>query len=207
MISIKKREDEFFSYLKVFADKVYEGAEVFNDLVKDYTDIEGKVIRIKEIEVECDSLGHEILVAINNSFVTPFDREDLYTIVKELDDVMDSIETISSRFKIFDIKELTDNCRQMTNVIHQAAKELSILMTHLSQFKKNNIVREQIIEVNRLENEGDTLYRESLISLFRDEKDPIEIIKWKQLYEELEGCIDNCEDVANVIEGLVMKYA
>ena len=206
MVSLKKKEDIFFVYLKEFVYKIDEACNIFCDLVNNYENIEEKVAKIKDCEVECDSHAHNIFVAIHGSFITPFDREDLYAIVKEMDDIIDAIEQVSSRFIIFDIKELNKECLDMSQLINQAIKELVILFEHLSEIKKNSIVKEQIIEVNRVENEGDIIFRNSLTKLFREEKDPIELIKWKHLYEQLEICLDSCECVANIVGGVVMKH-
>lgn len=206
MFKGRQKEDDFFIYLKDFASLISQSADSFQDLVFNYENIEEKVAKVKEYEVECDSCAHKIFVAINASFVTPFDREDLYAIVKEMDDIIDALEQVSSRFIIFDVNELRDGCCEMTTLIVQAIKELEVLFQHLSQVKKSSVVKEQIIEVNRLENEGDTVYRDNLTKLFKEEKDPIELIKWKHLYEQLENCLDSCESVANILQGVVMKY-
>ena len=173
----------------------------------DYQNVADKVAGIKVLETECDMQAHKILTALNASFITPFDREDIYDITKEMDDIVDSLEEVANRFIVFDVKQLKPECLKMAEYIMQAIRELEVLFRHLSEVKKNTIVHEQIVEVNRIENEGDLLYRKALTDLFRDEKDPIELIKWKHLYEQLETSLDSCENVANIVEGVVMKYA
>lgn len=207
MIGVKKKEDEFFQLLIEFAGKTVKVGESFLDLVSNYQDVSEKVSGIKVLETECDMQAHKILTALNASFITPFDREDIYAITKEMDDIVDSLEEVANRFIVFDVKELRAEALTMANYIMQAIRELEVLFKHLSEMKKNSIVQEQIIEVNRIENEGDILYRKILTELFREEKDPIELIKWKHLYEQLETSLDSCENVANIIEGVAMKYA
>ena len=207
MIGVKKKEDEFFQLLIEFSGKIVIAGEAFTDLVNDYTNVEEKVAQMKVIETECDMQAHKIMAAIRASFVTPFDREDIYEIANEMDAIVDSLEEVANRFVVFDVKELKPAAIQMTINIMQAIRELEVLFKHLSEVKKNNVVKEQIIEVNRIENEGDLLYRKSLAELFRDEKDPIELIKWKHIFEQLEHSLDSCEHVANIIEGVVTKYA
>lgn len=207
MIGVKKKEDEFFQLLIDFASKIVKTGESFLDLVSKYEDVADKVARIKVLETECDMQAHKILTALNASFVTPFDREDIYDITKQMDDIVDSLEEVANRFIVFDVKKLRSECLTMATYIMQAIRELEILFKHLSEVKKNNVVYKQIIEVNRIENEGDILYRKALTELFREEKDPIELIKWKHLYEQLETSLDSCENVANIVEGVVMKYA
>jgi predicted phosphate transport protein (TIGR00153 family) len=207
MAGIKKKEDEFFVLLKEFTAKIIVVGNAFEALVNDYTNVEMKVARLKTLETECDGLTHTILSALNNSFVTPFDREDIYDITKGLDEIVDLIEEVGSRFLIFDVKELREPCKQFASHIMQCIIELDTLFQHLDEVKKNNISREQAIEINRLENEGDVVFRSTMSDLFRNEKDPIELVRWKHLYEEMEACLDACEAVANIIEGVVMKYA
>lgn len=207
MIGVKKKEDEFFQLLIEFSGKIVKAGEAFYDLIQDYTNVEEKVAGMKVLETECDRKQHEILSALKASFVTPFDREDIYQIAGEMDAIVDCLEEVANRFVVFDVKELRPESKGMTEYILQAIRELEVLFKHLSEVKKNSIVKEQVIEVNRIENEGDILYRKSLSELFRNEKDPIELIKWKHLYEQLEASLDSCEHVANIIEGVITKYA
>lgn len=207
MIGVKKKEDEFFQLLIEFSGKIVKAGEAFYDLIQDYTNVEEKVAGMKVLETECDMQQHKILSALKASFVTPFDREDIYEIAGEMDAIVDCLEEVANRFVVFDVKELRPASKEMTNYILQAIRELEVLFKHLSEVKKNSIVKEQVIEVNRIENEGDILYRKTLSELFRNEKDPIELIKWKHLYEQLEASLDSCEHVANIIEGVITKYA
>ncbi len=207
MAGLKKKENEFFKYLEDFADEITNASAAFYDLCNNYENVEEKVKVIQDLEHECDTHAHKIFTAINGSFVTPFDREDLYAIVREMDDIVDALEEVASRFIILDINKPRQGCAQMAKLIDTATNELCTLFKHISEVKKNNTVHKQIIEVNRVENEGDALYRESLSDLFKNEKDPIELIKWKNMYEDLEDCLDSCESVANILEGVVMKYA
>lgn len=207
MIGVKKKEDEFFQLLIEFSGKIVKAGEAFYDLIHNYENVEEKVAGMKVMETECDMQHHKILAAIKASFVTPFDREDIYEIANEMDAIVDSLEEVANRFVVFDVKELRPASKDMTALIMQAIRELEVLFKHLSEVKKSTIVKEQVIEVNRIENEGDILYRKSLAELFREEKDPIELIKWKHLYEQLEHSLDSCEHVANIIEGVITKYA
>ena len=207
MIGVKKKENEFYLLLEEFAGKIVKAGETFYDLVSNYVDIENKVADVKTLETECDMQAHKILTALNASFITPFDREDIYSITKEMDDIVDSIEEVANRFIVFDVKKLKPESFAMATYIMQAIRELEVMFKHLPEAQKNSIVREQIIEVNRIENDGDVLYRDALKKLFREEKDPIELIKWKHLYEQLETSLDSCENVANIVEGVIMKYA
>lgn len=207
MIGVKKKEDVFFELFMESAAKTVHAGEAFQDLVKDYTNVPEKVAHIKELETECDIQVHKILKRLNGSFITPFDREDIYAIAKEIDEIVDCLEEVANRFLIFEVKEMREEAQAMTEVIMESIIELQELFNHLSEIKKNDIIMKKIIEVNRLENEGDIIYRKALHGLFKEEKDPIELIKWKHIFEQLEASLDSCENVANMVEGVVMKYA
>ncbi|MBE6033809.1 DUF47 domain-containing protein [Aminipila sp.] len=207
MLRAKKKEDIFYHLFIEYAQKIVKSGEAFVDLVKNYENVEDKIAAIKVFETECDMEAHKILKALNGSFVTPFDREDIYSVTKEMDDIVDSLEEVANRFLVFNVQAVKQEAVYMADLIMQSIRELEVLFKHLSEMKKNGIVREQIIEVNRIENEGDVIYRKALSKLFREEKDPIELIKWKHLFEELEASLDSCENVANILEGVVMKYA
>ena len=207
MLGLKKKEDVFFDLFIETSAKVIIVGETFMDLVHNYENVEDKVSNLKVLETDCDMQAHKILKKLNESFITPFDREDIYNIARDMDDIVDCVEEVANRFMVFDVKEMRPEAIVMSDLIMQSIRELDVLFKHLREIKLNTIVREQIIEVNRIENEGDIIYRRALTKLFKNEKDPVEIIKWKQLYELLEESMDSCENVANIVEGLVMKHA
>jgi len=207
MPSMKKKEDVFFTLFAESAAKVVKVGEAFKDLVINYENVARKVAYIKELETECDVKTHSILKQLNSSFVTPLDREDIYAMAKEIDDIVDSLEEAANRFLIFEVKSMRQEAITMTEIILQSIIELDGVFNNLPDYKKSESLMDKIIEVNRLENDGDLVYREALHTLFREEKDPIELVKWKQIYEHLEESLDSCENVANMVEGVIMKYA
>ena len=207
MIGVKKKEDVFYTLFRESAEKIVMAGEAFLDLVTNYTDVEAKVARMKAIETECDQQTHKILKTLNACFITPLDREDIYYLSKNMDEIVDTIEEVANRFLVFDVKIMRPEAIALSQLIMQSIRELEVLFRYISELKTNKIVMEQVIEVNRLENEGDIVYRGALTKLFREEKDPNELIKWKHLYEQLEASLDACENVANIVEGAVMKYA
>lgn len=206
-VAIKKKEDVFYKGFREFGDKVVLVAEAFNDMVQNFENIEEKAANIKTMETECDQECHKILRSLRESFVTPFDREDIFAITREMDDIVDCMEEVANRLMVFDVKAVRPEALEMTDMTLIATRELATMFNHLAELKKNSIVMEQIIEVNRIENECDVVYRKAISNLFREEKDPIEIIKWKHLFEMIEESMDSCENVANMIEGVVAKYA
>ncbi|MGP1569345.1 MAG: DUF47 domain-containing protein [Eubacteriales bacterium] len=207
MFGLKKKEDVFYTLFIEYARKIEIVGETFLDLLKHYENVEEKVEKIKLYETECDQYAHDILNKLNVAFITPFDREDIYSVTKQMDDIVDCIEEASNRFVVFDVNEIRPEAIAIADLILQSTKELVVLFEHLPDLKKNNLVKTQIIEVNRLENEGDVIYREALMKLFREDINPIELIKWKHILEQIEESLDSCENVANIIEGVAMKYA
>lgn len=207
MFKAKKKEDIFYNLFIEYAAKIVNAGEAFVDLVKNYEEVEDKVASIKVLETECDMEVHKILKALNGSVDTPFDRGDIYSVTKQMDDIVDSLEEVANRFVAFNVESVRHEAVYLADLIMQSIRELEVLFKHLAEMNKNDIVREQIIEVNRIENEGDVIFRKALAKLFREEKDPIELIKWKHLFEKLEKSLDSCENVANILEGVSMKYA
>jgi predicted phosphate transport protein (TIGR00153 family) len=180
-------------------------ADALHELVHHFADARAKAHRIKEIEHEGDLVTHEIVKKLNTTFITPIDREDIHALATRLDDVLDYIEASAERLVVYRIKEPTSASRAMADVIvktvHSMDRTIRCLRTMDPTF------HEHAVEVNRLENAADSLLRDSLAALFDEQGDPIEVIKWKEIYETMEIVTDRCEDVANVIEGIILKMA
>ena len=207
MFGLKKKEEVFFDMFIETIEKGVEAGDRLNALMEDYTDITAKIENLKKIEDECDSKVHKIMRTLNNSFITPFDREDIYYITKELDNIVDTIEEAANRFLIFNVKEVREDALIMSKLIVDSMNELKKLFCELKNMKKSKTLREHIIEVNRIEDEGDVVFRQAMEKLFTEETSVIEVIKWKEIYEFLENSMDACENVANTLEGVVMKNA
>ena len=204
---IKKRKNIFFTLFNEQMDKVLAAGTAFHDIVHHYEMVNDKIANMKVLETECDMQAHKIFKTLNKSVITVFDREDIFAITREIDDIVDALEEVSNRFGVFDVEEIRPDVLKMADTALLAIKELRNVFLHLPEKKKSKALMDAIIEVNRVENDGDLIYRRALANLFRDEKDPSEIIKWKHIYEQVESAIDSCENVANLIEGVVMKYA
>ena len=203
----KNKGDIFLTLLSEEMEKVKITGETFLDLVNNYEDVNNKIAGMKVLETECDMQAHKILNAMNTTRTPLFAREDLFSLIREIDDIVDGLEEVANRFGVFNVEEIRPDAKKMADIVIQAINELSAMFEHLSEIKKPAALLEHIIEVNRIENEGNLIYRKALANLFSDEKDPIEIIKWKHIYEKMETSIDACESVANMIEGVIMKYA
>ena len=201
-----KKEDVFYELFDEFIHKIIAAGEAFSDLVNNFDSVADKVANMKVMETDCDMQAHKILKKMNESEDLPFDKEDMYALTRDMDDIVDSIEEVSNRFVVFDIREMKPEAVTMAELLLQCIRELDVLFKNLKDIKTNPIVMTQIIEVNRIENEGDIVYRRALTKLFRNEENPIEVLKWKELFDVLEDSLDACENVANIVEGLVMKH-
>lgn len=207
MLNMNPKEEKFFDLFEQSARVTYETAVMLKELLNDLSDREEKVKAIKEKEHEGDQFQHEILKQLNLSFITPFDREDIYNIAKKMDDIVDFADATACRFVIFNISETNEYANKMGDLIVECSKEIIKLMEQLRIMRKSKSLKEIIIEVNRLEEEGDAIFRDALTALFTKDKDVISVIKWREIYDHFENTLDACEDVANIVEGVVMKNA
>lgn len=207
MFRVTSKEEIFFEYFVETVANACKAAELLEDLMKSYVNVGDKVKTIEDVEHECDKHVHKILQQVNKSFITPIDREDIYMIAKELDNITDHIESTAHRFNMFNVRFVTEDAKKLAGLISVCTKEVKGLMGELKNMKKSKVLSEKIIEINRLEDEGDNIFRNAIAKLFVIEKDPLEVIKWKEIYEYLENTLDACEDVANIVEGVVMKHA
>ena len=205
MFNLIPREVRFFDLFDRQSEHIIKAAAVLHELVHNFADARAKAHAIKEIEHQGDQITHEIVKRLNTTFITPIDREDIHALATRLDDVLDFIEAASERLVVYRIKEPTSASRAMAEVIvkttHSMDRAIKCLRTMDPSF------HEHAVEVNRLENSADALLRDSLAALFEEQGDPIEVIKWKEIYETMETVTDRCEDVANVIESIILKMA
>ena len=206
MLGFKKKETHFNHYLVELCEKIETAADAFADIVNDYEDVEDKIANMKVLETECDLKTHEIIQALRNLHGSTWEREDIHNLVREMDNIVDSLEEAANRFLVFDIKEIKPQACDMAALTQQAVEELKNMFELVPEMKASSQVQEKIIEVNRIENDGDLVYRKALSVLFREEKDPIELIKWKHLFEQMENSLDSCETVANMFEGVLTRY-
>lgn len=200
------REEAFFDFFNSQSANVVEGARLLKALLEDYTDVDHKRMMIEKIESHGDEITHKIIEKLNTTFITPIDREDIHALASALDDILDFINASAQRMHLYGITSVPDDARSLANIILRAAEETHLLTVDMENLKDINTMKCRWIEVNRLENEGDTVSRHAIAGLFRNEKDPIEVIKWKEIYEHLEMAIDKCEDAANIVESVVLKH-
>ena len=205
MIMKKKKEDPFFKLFKDYAGTIDQMGSDFGAIINHYQNVERAIADLKMTETECDEKSHTILDELNKSFITPFDREDIFAIANQLDDIADYIEDTASKLQIYDINHINSDAMELAKLIDDATSNVSRLFEVLPDNKKKGAALEVIIEINRLENLGDAVFRRALWKLFREEKDPIELIRWKEIYENLEDTLDACEHLADTVRGVVVK--
>ena len=205
MFNLIPKEVRFFDLFERQAECIIKGAGLLHEMTHNFSDARAKAHAIKEVEHQGDQITHEVVKRLNTTFITPIDREDIHDLATRLDDVLDYIEAAAERLVVYRIKEPTSACRAMSDIIvsqtHALDRAIRCLRTMDPGF------HEHAVEVNRLENAADTLLRDSLAAMFEEQPDPIEIIKWKEIYETMEIVTDRGEDVANVIEGIILKMA
>lgn len=207
MFNLNPKEDKFYKMFNEAAQNVEEGAKVLRRSLDSLSNIELEVSKIEELEHNGDRLVNIMVKELNESFITPFDREDIYLLSKRLDDVLDLINSTVHRFVMFNITESTEAAKFLADMIVTCTKHVSELMGELHLIGSKNHIDEKIITINQIESGADRLFRKTVGELFRNEKDPIEIIKWKEIYQILENTIDKCEKIANIVEGVVIKNA
>jgi predicted phosphate transport protein (TIGR00153 family) len=184
---------------------IQEGAEILKDLLDNFIDIKEKARQIEEVEHRGDTITHDIVRKLNTTFITPIDREDILALASALDDIIDLIHAAATRIVLFKITESTPQAKELGFLILKSVRELNRGISLMGS--KMNEVYDHCVEVNSLENEADRVCRDAIAYLFEHEKDPITIIKWKEIYETLETATDRCEDAANVLEGVALKNA
>jgi len=201
------KEEKFFELFREQAKKVKEGVEALQDLVDNYTDVEKKYLKIREIEHNGDNITHTIFAKLKTSFITPIDREDIHELASGLDDILDCIEGVASRLNYFRIKNTTPELKKLVDIIDKAVHQI---YQAVSQLEKMECTETFCQEVNKLENKADIICQEATSDLFQKTENTEQLkdlIKWKEIYNRLEIAADRCEDVANVIEGISIKNA
>ncbi len=203
MFGLIPKEEKFFQMFKEMTANTIKGAELLKEMVDDFHDPAGSQRLIKDAEHKGDSLTHGIIKMLNKSFITPFDREDIYSLSSKLDDIMDLIDASSQRLVMYNVEKPTSEAKQLAFIILKSCQALDKAVGLLGG--KLEPIAEYCVEVNALENEADRVCREAISRLFDEEKDPIQLIKWKEIYETLERATDKCEDAANILESVVVK--
>ncbi len=199
------REEEFFDLFVEVATRNHEAAGRLRELFETPPERRTPIVEaIKRLEHECDQITHEVVNRLDRTFITPLDREDIHQLASDLDDVIDTIDGTARRAQIFHLGGAPQGVRQLTEVI---GRMTSVLGEAVGRLKKGDDVIKYCVEAKRLEEEGDVIYHEALGLLFEKETNAIELVKWKEIYDNLERTLDEAEDVANVVESIALKHA
>lgn len=201
------RETSFFDFFERHAATTANGCREFLELVRSADNIDARARRIKELEHEADSITHECVEALHTTFITPMERDDIHRLIARMDDIMDYVETAADQWALYRLARSAPEVEDLARVLVRAAEEIEQAVHGLRDMKHAEAVTLRCIDINRLENEADQILRKAMARLFDEEKDPVVIIKWKEIYEHIEMATDRCEDVANIIEGVVLENA
>lgn len=205
--SFLPKDSNFFALFNKQAQYLQNAADLFAEMTaKGNFDAE-IVQKMRDIEHNADEVAHEIMSRLNKTFITPFDREDIHALACELDDVIDMIYTIANRMKVYKIAEIDPDLVEFATIIDKSVRALAKAVEGLSNTKNPQAAIDACIEVNRLENIGDTMRDAILTKLFETSKDPLHLIKWKEIYQFAETVLDICEDVAHIVETIIVKQA
>jgi len=196
------REEKFYHDFQALADELLRGARLLEEMLAPESPLWEKADEIREVEHKCDSLTHEIIQRLNRTFVTPLDREDIHALARSLDDVMDAIDAAASMVRLYRLKTIRFGARELAQTITASTREVRLALEALEH---NKGLMTHAVEINRLENDADRTHQQAVGRLFDDEHDPIVVMKWKETLDFLEDATDRCEDVANVLEGVMVK--
>ena len=209
MVTFLPKEEKFFSLFQRICAVIVEGARTLDQLMRDPEAADSHLRRMRELEHEADTITHDTLDRLNRTFLTPFDREDIDAISRILDEMMDYLEEAGQRIGMYAIREPREDAILLCGMAVRSAEELEKVFGSLQHHKRNKAkIRALLIEINRIENESDALFRTALSRLFAEpDLSPIDVIKWKDVYEMIEEAVDMCESIAHVVDGILVKHA
>jgi predicted phosphate transport protein (TIGR00153 family) len=201
------REEKFFDLFQDSAENMVKVAHSLEEMINKWEHVEGKVAEITELEHKGDTITHEIMSRLNRTFVTPFDREDIVQLAHSLDDVTDFIHSAADAMLLYKVERPGERAKELADIIVQATEEVEKVLPQLRKRIILSSVLKRCVEINRLENLADRVYRSAIAELFDDSTDMAHIIKWREVYAHMESATDRCEDVADVLEGVAIKHA
>jgi len=202
------KSDDFFSDFEAQAATVVEGAKLLKVLLDDFTDVPAKVQAIKDVEHRADDITHRAFARLHTQFITPFDRAEIHQLLSRIDDVLDLADAAAERLGLYDIDQVLPDARDLASVLVAQAEKMREAVGGLRDMKKNpHVILDACKEINVLENQADTLLRRTMAKLFKRGNDPLTVLKWKEIVDLIETATDRAEDVANVLEGVVLEHA
>jgi len=201
------KEEKFFELFEASALNILKAGQALQEMTHSWDMVESRTAEITEMEHRGDNITHQIMAQVNRSFVTPFDREDIALLANGMDDIVDFIHAAADAMLIYKIENPTQRAKELTDIIVRGAEEVEKAVSKLRRRADLKKIYERCVEINRLENMADRVFRSAMAELFEEKQDFASVIKWREIYEHLESATDRCEDVANVLEGVALKHA
>ncbi|HQL91652.1 MAG TPA: DUF47 family protein [Syntrophales bacterium] len=199
--------EKYYDLFEELADKLEEGVKLFTEILANYEYSEYKVGKLKEIEHEADHITHQVYKRMHKVFLTPLDREDIYLLANKMDSILDEVESAAVRMYLYRMKVPVPELVKITGILVEAIGKIRKVVLSVRKKQDAAMILALCVEINTLENEADQLHRAAMVRLFEEERDAIELIKVKDIIGRIETAVDNCEDVSNIIEGIVLKYS
>jgi len=201
------KEMKFFDLFEASAQNIVKASQLLKEMIESWQFIDSRAAEITELEHSGDTITHQIISLLNRTFVTPFDREDIAQLAHTMDDILDFIHAAADAMYFYKIPEPTERAKELAGIILQGVDEVEKAVAGLKKRSQLKMVQERCVEINRLENMADRVYRAAMAELFDYTEDITLIIKWREIYEKMESATDRCEDVADVLEGVALKHA
>jgi len=199
------REGRFFDHFNAHADRIVEGSRELAAMMENFRDLEGYTQRIDTAERAADKITHETIVMLHKTFITPFDREHIHQLITRMDDILDLIQDVAESVSLYDLRRITPEAKQLAGICHMSCERVATVVKLLTNVKRTDAIFKICEEIDRLESDADRVMRAALSKLFREENDLKQVIKMRVIYDLLETITDRCEDVANIIEGIVLE--
>lgn len=199
------REVSFFDYFEQHVDTTLEASKIFLEITSNGPEMEAKVSKIKALEHQADNITHKCIEALHKTFITPIDRHEIHSLIKRLDDITDDIDGAAARLVMYELTSIRSEARDLAAILVKACTELCKAVRGLRDMGQAKGIIDICIQVHQYENEGDVAMRTALVRLLKEEQSPVMVVKWKEIFEMLERATDSCEDVANIIEGVVIE--
>jgi predicted phosphate transport protein (TIGR00153 family) len=208
MSRVSKKEDIFYTFLKQESKSVVGASRLYQQIFEDYPASVGTIPEMKRLETENDHLVHDLLTQLNESFITPFDREDISALALKMDDIVDGMESVTRRLVLFHVGTMRPEAVEMAHLTNDAVRELDVMFEHLPDFKKDPVVMEQTRKVHDIEDQADDVYHGALARLYEEvSAPPVHIMKWSTLFDLMENTLDKCKHVSTIVSSVVLKNA
>lgn len=201
------KEFGFFDVFDQHAATCVEGSQIMVDMLEHFSEAPAKARRIKDVEHKADDITHRTVEMLHKTFITPIDRDQIHQLISLMDDVMDLIDGAARRMMLYGVKEIPGDLIELAKILHHSTLEMQKAVKNLRDLKNARHILKSCIEINKLENDGDAIRDAAIAKLFKEEKDAVQVLVWKEIYGDVETAIDRCEDVANILEGVVLENA